>query len=454
MVAGVSRPGGSLRRSSASPAGALTPCLPPARSAWRSFCPRPGARTASTATATVGPTRTTPWTPSGQPRATTLRSQVQRVPGDLVSLPLAAYNAGPYAVLRHAGIPPFAETQAYVRAILAALPRFTHIVGGTAEGLTRPDVRRASISSQPSGPVAPRAGKRTGRFRIGARRGSTVLATLADARERIAVGLGLALLLWMLGRAAGALVRRRYLKLQRPSSAHVMGGSSSSSSACSVHWSPSPRSSRRSSPLTRSAASVSSASPSASRSATSWRTCSPASSCCCGHRYAPTTGPRPGRRTPHPRRGPSHRVGRLPGRGHRDAYRHPRTRGKPEPEREPDGHAAAGDALTAVNPGLTAVNPSLTQRTSQRVRGCRSSCIVCHRAPHPSARRTAAAAQPSRPGALHRRRCRRRRRDRLTSTSGWLVRARRRPPRSPAKKRRPTPGGHGRWGGTSPQRRR
>ncbi len=50
-----------------------------------------------------------------------------------------------------------------------------------------------------------------------------MLATLADARDRIVVGLGLALLLWLLGRAAGGLVRRRYLKLQRPSFAHVMG---------------------------------------------------------------------------------------------------------------------------------------------------------------------------------------------------------------------------------------
>ncbi|GGG67302.1 hypothetical protein GCM10011374_34440 [Kocuria dechangensis] len=51
-----------------------------------------------------------------------LRDQVKEVAGDdpekLVRLTLAAYNAGPGAVVQHQGVPPFAETQRYVETIL------------------------------------------------------------------------------------------------------------------------------------------------------------------------------------------------------------------------------------------------------------------------------------------------------------------------------------------------
>ncbi len=48
-----------------------------------------------------------------------LSQQISRF-GDL-RLALAAYNAGPEAVARHGGVPPYPETQSYVRAIMARL---------------------------------------------------------------------------------------------------------------------------------------------------------------------------------------------------------------------------------------------------------------------------------------------------------------------------------------------
>lgn len=48
-----------------------------------------------------------------------LAEQLRRF-GDL-RLALAAYNAGPNAVVRYGDVPPYAETQAYVRAIMARL---------------------------------------------------------------------------------------------------------------------------------------------------------------------------------------------------------------------------------------------------------------------------------------------------------------------------------------------
>jgi hypothetical protein len=62
-----------------------------------------------------------------------------------VALALAGYNAGENAVARHAGVPPYPETQEYVRRVLVA-HRGTPIpaVGGSFRGVPTGSVRRAS----------------------------------------------------------------------------------------------------------------------------------------------------------------------------------------------------------------------------------------------------------------------------------------------------------------------
>ncbi|NUS11278.1 MAG: transglycosylase SLT domain-containing protein [Streptomyces sp.] len=61
-----------------------------------------------------------------------LASYVKDVPGDTTDNMLAAYNAGAYAVIQAGGIPPFAETQNYVKRIRTLEKSFAAPVGAVA----------------------------------------------------------------------------------------------------------------------------------------------------------------------------------------------------------------------------------------------------------------------------------------------------------------------------------
>jgi soluble lytic murein transglycosylase len=52
-----------------------------------------------------------------------LRAMIRRFPGSL-SFALAAYNAGPEAVERHGGVPPYPETREYVQRVMRLYRRY------------------------------------------------------------------------------------------------------------------------------------------------------------------------------------------------------------------------------------------------------------------------------------------------------------------------------------------
>lgn len=70
-----------------------------------------------------------------------LGSLIELYDGDL-ELALAAYNAGPAAVERHGGVPPYAETRAYVKKVLARY--LEHTEGLAADAAEAPDTEVAA----------------------------------------------------------------------------------------------------------------------------------------------------------------------------------------------------------------------------------------------------------------------------------------------------------------------
>ncbi|MCW2996291.1 MAG: lytic transglycosylase protein [Conexibacter sp.] len=81
-----------------------------------------------------------------------LKQQLDRFGGD-PSKALAAYNAGPGAVAKYGGVPPYAETQGYVQKVLAYAAEYR----GTASAATSGTSATSALSAVPvtTTPVSP-----------------------------------------------------------------------------------------------------------------------------------------------------------------------------------------------------------------------------------------------------------------------------------------------------------
>jgi len=88
-------------------------------------------------------------------------SQLARMFGGAVDLTVAAYNAGPGAVKKYDGIPPYKETRRYVPAVERAYQSIqqTRVRCETGGGGSVPSWRKGLQHSSPSSPSRPRPSK-------------------------------------------------------------------------------------------------------------------------------------------------------------------------------------------------------------------------------------------------------------------------------------------------------